>query len=120
MGERYVEILTSDAANSLMGDKYDEALTYQLITDREGSYVSAFDKQTGARVDLDVHSDGIPDDILLDVDDFDLQQDFKIIEEDNDYTARSFGVFPIVIGASLMSFLAVTCYVFYVLVVRGG
>lgn len=120
MKDRYVEDLPEEMAQVMLGADYDPSLRYQLITEREGTYVTAIDKKTGRRVDLAVHEDTIPDDLALDEEDFSFTLDEEVHVEDNDYTVRSFGKWPYIIALSLLSCLSITGYVCYVLLFKGG
>lgn len=120
MTDRYVEELPEEMAQVMLGADYDPSLRYQLITEADGTYVTALDKKTGRRVDLDVHEDATPDDLALDVENFSFTLDEEVQVEDNDYTVRSFGKWPYIIALSLLSCVGITGYVCYVLLLKGG
>lgn len=109
MAIAYQEKLPDELAKVIMVEAYDPKLWYQLVTDTEGSYITAYDKETGERVSLTTNPDGIPDDYALDVEEFKYIEDELEIEEDaTDYSTHAFRwIAVVVVISSLVALVAV-------------
>lgn len=117
MAECYMEDLPDDLAKILLEEKYDSNNTYQLITDKEGSYISGRNKLTGEKVDLSVRKDGIPDDYELDVDDFSfVEEELEYREKTRNYT-KKFGIWKFV--AILITLAWIAALVVGIMIYKG-
>ena len=89
MAIAYHEKLPDELAKIIMVEKYQSNLTYYLINDTEGTYITAYDKETGEHVDTMDSADGIKDDYELSVEEFSMIEDM-LQEKDGeeDYTAH--------------------------------
>lgn len=112
--DHYVEPLPDEIAKMILGVSYVANCNYQIAHERQGSYVVAYNKETGERVDLE---DG--DDYSLDVDEFNLIEDEQNRLEDmtsTDFTKTGFGfAMWAAVAASVVFFITVllTIYVMF-------
>lgn len=114
--DHYVEPLPDDIAKMLLGVNYVANCNYQIVHEREGSYVVAHNKETGERVDLDGE-----DDYALDVEEFNLIEDEIDKEEDRistDFTSSGFGWVKWAALAASLVFLLTVLVTIYVLFSR--
>lgn len=101
MAIAYQEKLPDELAKAIMVEAYDPKLWYQLVTDIDGSYITAYDKETGERVNLSTNPDGIPDDYALDVEEFKyIEDELKTEEEALDYSTHAFRWIAVVVVIS--------------------
>lgn len=112
--DHYVEPLPDEIAKMILGVSYVANCNYQIVHERQGSYVVAYNKETGERVDLE---DG--DDYSLDIDEFNLIEDEQDRLEDmtsTDFTKTGFGfAMWAAVAASVVFFITVllTIYVMF-------
>lgn len=101
MAISYSEKLPDELAKIMMAEAYDPKLWYQLITDIDGSYITAYDKETGEHVSITTNPDGIPDDYKLDVEEFAyLDEELKAEEDALDYSTHAFRWISVVVIVS--------------------
>lgn len=107
MAVSYHEQLPDDLAKIIMVEAYDPDLRYVLITDSDGTYITAYNKETGEHVSLSQRPDGIPDDYELDVDEFKfIEEEIKLEESKTDYSNRAFRWISVVVVISCVAALA--------------
>lgn len=118
MGSYYHEPLPDEIASIMLGKDYSSKNTYRLIQDREGSYIAGFDKETGEKVDLANNLDGIPDDLKLDIEEFEFCKDEIDREEEkdnNEYTSATFGMLRLIIPLTLITILMSSIYIAFLI-----
>lgn len=112
MEDHYVEDLPSDIVKSILQDKYNPKYLYQLVTDRDGSYITAFDKTTGERISV---VEGDPDDMKLETEDVELIHEDMDNLEANNFTDFRLGWRVILVVLVFLVWIAVLVGGFFLL-----
>lgn len=115
MGNYYHEKLPVELARTIMAEEYNEKYIYYLITDGDGSYITAYDSETNEHIGLMKTTDGSVDDYELDVDEFKFIEDELFeIDEVSDYTRHGFRyICFFVILSEIIGFAAIIGTVVY-------
>lgn len=105
----YTEDLPDDLAKIMLGDKYQESCVYQMTNDAEGMYITGYNKETGERINLSERSDGIPDDMEIGVEEFELADEEIKDRESHTFSTQDYNKYMwLVIPAVLLSIAIVT------------
>ena len=97
MANYYIEQLPDDLAKVVLAERYKDSLSYRVIHDTEGTYISAYDKKTGERVSLSERGDGIPDDLELNLVEEEIVEDAIDKVEDETYAGWHLGLWQVLI-----------------------
>lgn len=99
----YMEKLPDELAQVIVAEAYDPKLSYCLITDTDGSYITAYDKETGERANLSNSADGISDDMELDVEEFqEIADALEEYDEERDYSKFTLILIPILLSSIIL------------------
>lgn len=110
MADYYIEDLPDDLAKTILDTQYDSSVRYQLVQDKEGTYITGINKETNERIDISSRTDGIPDDYELDVDDFNMVKDELEMREDETCSTKTFGIWKFVAIAITIGWACVLVY----------
>ena len=111
----YAEELPDDIAKELVGEKYDANCVYQMVNDPEGMYISGYNKETGERVNLSQRTDGIPDDMEISVEEFELAEDAINEKEMNTFSTENYNSYIIPAIISIVLALALLAVGFFLI-----
>lgn len=110
MAEYYIEDLPDDLAKTILDTKYDSNVRYQLVQDKEGTYITGINRETNERVDISSRSDGIPDDYELDTEVFDLIKEELELRDDETCATKTFGIWKYVALAVTLGWAGALIY----------